>query len=45
MIESNKRDVFGRSLTYTKKQRGPGIITWGTPQVTYLRCVWLFSSI
>ena len=45
IIGSNKRDAFGRSLTYTKNRSGPRIDPWGTPQVTYLRSVWLFSPI
>ena len=42
---SNKRDAFGRSLMYTRNRSGPRIDPWGTPQVTYLRPVLLFSPI
>ena len=45
IIGSNKRDAFGRSLTYTSNRSGPRIDPWGTPQVTYLRSVLLFSLI
>ena len=45
IIGSNKRDAFGRSLTYTRNRSGPRIDPWGTPQVTYLRSVLLFSPI
>ena len=42
---SNKRDTFGRSLTYTRNRSGPKIDPWGTPQVTYLGSFLLFSPI
>ena len=45
IIGSNKRDAFGRSLTYTRNRSGPRIDPWGTPQVTYLGSVLLFSPI
>ena len=41
---SNKRDAFGRLLTYTRNRSGPRIDPWGTPQITYLRSVLLFST-
>ena len=43
IIGSNKRDAFGRLLTYTRNRSGPRTDPWGTPQVTYLRSVSLFS--
>ena len=45
IIGSNKRDAFSRSLIYTRNRSGPLIDPCGTPQVTYLRSVLLFSSI
>ena len=45
MIGSSKRGAFDRSLTYTRNRSGPRIDPWGTPQVTYLRSVLLFSPI
>ena len=45
IIGPYKQDAFGRSLTYTRNRSGLRIDPWGTPQVTYLRSVLLFSRI
>ena len=47
IIESNKRDAFGRLLRYTRNRSDPSgpCVTCGTPQVSYLRSGLLFSSI
>ena len=45
IIGSNKRDVFGRSLTCTRNRSGSIINPWGTLQVTYLGSVLLFLPI
>ena len=45
IIGSYKQNAFGRSLTYTINRSGLRIDPWGTPQVTYLRSVLLFSRI
>ena len=39
------KHAFGSSLTYTRNRSGPRIDPWGTPQVTYLGSVSLFSLI
>ena len=44
-IGSNKLDAFCRSLSYTRNRSGPRKDPWGTPQVTYLGSVLLFSPI
>ena len=36
IIVPNKRDAFGRLLTYTRNKNGPRKYPWGMPQVTYL---------
>ena len=45
IIPPNKQDAFGRLLTYSKNRSGLRIDPWGTPQVTYLRSVLLFSPV
>ena len=45
IIGSNKRDAFGKSLTYTRNRSGPRIDPWGMPQVTYVRSVLIFAAI
>ena len=45
IIGSNKRDTFGRSLTYIRNRSGARINPRRMPQVTYLESVLLFSLI
>ena len=45
IIGLKKRDAFGRSLIYARNRIYSRIDPWGTPQVTYLRSVLLFSPI
>ena len=45
IIGTNKRDAFGRSLTYTRNRNGSRIDPWGTPEVRYFRSVSLFLPI
>ena len=45
IIGSNKRDAFGRSLTYTRNRSHPRIDPWEMLQVAYLESVLIFSPI
>ena len=42
-VGSDKRDAFGRSLTYTRNRSGPRIDPWGTTSNIFKICFAIFT--